>query len=231
MDQIVQPLYCINCPYKSVIFSDLSDDELAKVEQSKQELFFRKGDTILSEGEEVKQFIYLTGGLAKIHKRESEKSDQIIGISIPFDFIGFLFTFSGEKSNYSYTAIEDSRACIIPVGIIKSNILKNGSFAMKMIESMSKTADKIIDTRFKLNKKHLRGRIAYILLFFAYEIYKNDRFNLPVSRKEIAELINMTTENVIRILSEFRQDKIIEIDGKTITIINKEILIKICELG
>ena len=54
---------------------------------------------------------------------------------------------------------------------------------------------------------------------------------MPISRKEIAELINMTTENVIRILSEFRHDGIIEIDGKTIKVIDPVLLQKICEAG
>lgn len=62
-------------------------------------------------------------------------------------------------------------------------------------------------------------------------IYIGHKFNLPISRREIAELINMTTENVIRILSEFRKDKIINIDGKGIEIINLPLLEKISELG
>ena len=52
--------------------------------------------------------------------------------------------------------------------------------------------------------------------------FTGDHFDLPVSRKEIGELIGMTTENVIRIFSEFRQDGIISINGKSITILNKK---------
>ena len=102
---------------------------------------------------------------------------------------------------------------------------------MKIIENMSKVTDDILETRFKLNKKHLRGRIAYIILFLTKEVYKNNEFNMPISRKEIAELINMTTENVIRILSEFRKDNIIDIDGKTIKVLDPNLLQKICEAG
>ena len=58
----------------------------------------------------------------------------------------------------------------------------------------------------------------YILLFFSQEIYKSSVFILPVSRKEIAELIDMTTENVIRIMSEFRIEDIIRIHTKEIEI-------------
>ena len=71
----------------------------------------------------------------------------------------------------------------------------------------------------------------YVLLYFAQDIYKNHAFELPVSRKEIAELIEMTTENVIRILSEFRKDGILKIYGKVIEITDIELLKKISELG
>ncbi|HNY09586.1 MAG TPA: helix-turn-helix domain-containing protein, partial [Tenuifilaceae bacterium] len=48
------------------------------------------------------------------------------------------------------------------------------------------------------------------------------RFNLPVSRREIAELIDMRVENVVRILSEFRRDRIILIEGTYIEILDEE---------
>ena len=56
------------------------------------------------------------------------------------------------------------------------------------------------------------------ILFFSQEIYKSSVFILPVSRKEIAELIGMTAENVIRIMSEFRNGNIIRIHTKEIEI-------------
>ena len=222
---------CDTCPNKSYILDDLSYDELNLVIKNKKDRKFKRGECIMKEGEKIEGFVYLTSGLAKIHKIEFEKSEQIIGISKPFDFIGFLCNFTGGYSKYSYTAIEDATACFIPIKIIKDLIITNGNFSLNLLKNLSKTAEEIIENRFRLNSKHLRGRIAYILLFFANEIYKNDTYNLPISRKEIAELINMTTENVIRIMSEFRQDKIISIDGKTIRILNKEFLEKICNAG
>ncbi|HKK62111.1 MAG TPA: helix-turn-helix domain-containing protein, partial [Bacteroidales bacterium] len=85
--------------------------------------------------------------------------------------------------------------------------------------------------RNNINTRQLRGRIAFILLFFAEEVYQSETFELPVSRKEIGELIDMSTENVIRALSEFRKDEIIAIEGKTIDILDKPRLKKIYQLG
>jgi len=227
----IDNLRCNSCPHKSFILDELSSDELEIVMENKTDKKFKRGEFIMKEGEKIEGFVYLTSGLAKIHKVELQKNEQIIGISKPFDFIGFLCNFTGGYSKYSYTALEDTTACFIPIKIIRNLIITNGNFSLKLLKSLSKTAEEIIENRFRLNSKHLRGRIAYILLYFANQIFKNDIYSLPISRKEIGELINMTTENVIRIMSEFRQDKIISIDGKIIKILNKDFLKKICIAG
>ena len=69
------------------------------------------------------------------------------------------------------------------------------------------------------------------MLYFADRVYHNNTFDLPVSRKEMAEYIGMTVENVIRTLSDFRKDGIIKIYGATIEIIDKERLERILELS
>ena len=92
-------------------------------------------------------------------------------------------------------------------------------------------ADQIILDSLEIRKKHLRGRVAHILLYFSKEVYHSEEFDLPLSRKEIAEYVGMTTENVIRTLSEFRKDGILKIYGKTILIVQMDTLKSIAEFG
>ena len=92
-------------------------------------------------------------------------------------------------------------------------------------------SDEIIKRRVNICSKQLRGRISYLLITFAKEIYFNTKFDLPLTRKEFGELIDMSTENVIRILSEFRKDELIKIDGSKIEILNFESLDKISRFG
>ena len=70
-----------------------------------------------------------------------------------------------------------------------------------------------------------------MLVYFHDEIYYNTEFELALSRKEIGEFIGMTTENVIRTLSEFRKDKIISINGKVIEIRDLDTLKSIALYG
>ena len=90
---------------------------------------------------------------------------------------------------------------------------------------------KIIKNRINICSKQLRGRIAYLLVYFAKEIYINTKFNLPITRRELGELIDMSTENVIRILSEFRKDGLIRIQGNQIEILNFDMLKRISKFG
>ena len=102
---------------------------------------------------------------------------------------------------------------------------------MGLIEKMSAVSDKIILESLEIRKKHLRGRVAHLLIYFYEQVYHQVEFELPLSRKEIAEYVGMTTENVIRTMSEFRKDKIISISGKTIEIRDMDALRSISNYG
>ncbi|MFH0867431.1 MAG: Crp/Fnr family transcriptional regulator [Bacteroidota bacterium] len=222
---------CFDCVLKSLLFKHLSNEEMTNMCHSKTEKQYKKGETIIEEGTAIENFVYLKDGLVKLYKRIDNTKSQIISVAKPFDFISLLSVFSNTTYNFSVSALEDSTACIVDLKLIKDIIRKNGNFALDIIEKMNVASDSIIQSYLDRNRKNLRGRIAYILLYFSDEIYKQEKFEIPVSRKEIAELIEMTTENVIRVMSEFRRDKIIQINGKEITILNKDMLQKICNAG
>ncbi|MQY80590.1 MAG: helix-turn-helix domain-containing protein [Bacteroidetes bacterium] len=224
MSETIKSPNCEFCVYKSYLFESLTREELALVNLNKSERLFHEGD-------EIKEFLYLKDGLVKLFKEGKSRHEHIISIAKLLDFIGLLSIFSNANYIYSITAIEDSSVCFIDLETIKLIIKRNGKFAQSLLEKMSSISDQVLDTRIELNKKQLRWRIAYILLMFSGQIYNSNKFDLPISRKELGDLIDMRTENVIRILSEFRKDGILKIEGKTFEILDVELLEKIRELG
>ncbi len=222
---------CRSCVYNSALFEGLSDEELNYLAGYASFESFRKGDTIVSQGDEINFISFLKQGLLKVFMKNDDGKEQIISIAKPNDCVGLLTVFSNRKYQYSIAALEDSTIYYVELSRVKYVLQNNGSFGIRLMGRISLAADTIINNVYNINKKNVRGRIAFILLDFADDIYKNDQFDLPVSRKEIGELIGMTTENVIRILSEFRHDGIIAISGKTITILNKNMLQSIEKFG
>jgi len=126
--------------------------------------------------------------------------------------------FEAEKYNFSVSALEDTVVCVVNLDYIKSLLINNGRFAIGLLTKIAGINDKIIRQCLDIRQRNLTGRVAYVLLYFAKEIYSSHLFDLPVSRKEIADYIGMSTANVIRTLSDFRNDGIIKVFGKTIEI-------------
>jgi CRP-like cAMP-binding protein len=214
-----------------MFFEKVSTSEIESICTRKTELPFKKGAVIIREGDPINSFIYLKEGLVKLYRRADDEREQIICFALPLDFVSLLSVFSEKQYNYSVAALEDSVTCNIDLDEVIHVAITNGKFALSLIEKVNKVTDKIILDFLNLKQKRLYGRIAYILLFFSREIYHNNSFNLPVSRKEIAEYIGMTTENVIRTLSDFRKDGIIKIFGPVIEIVDEDRLSRIADLS
>lgn len=217
-----QSVSCRECVYSAPLFEGLSEEELTYLSGYTSYQTFKKGASVFLRGEEILFISLLKKGLLKVHTSSHDGKEQIISLARPDDCLGLLGVFSGKHYQYSYSALEESVIFSIELSRIKYILRRNGTFGLKLIGRISTAADAIIHNAFEIRRKNLRGRIATILNDFAGNIYHSDRFDLPVSRKEIGELIGMTTENVIRIFSEYRRDGIIAINGKTITILDKE---------
>lgn len=231
MDESKAVCNCVECRLRPLFFDNIKDAELRNVCNSKREESFEKGDIICEEGDKISEFMYLKSGLVKIFKNLDNKRDQIIKIARPFDFVSMLSVFSDTHYRYSVSALEDSTVCYINLGVITDLVKHNSTFALDLLKNISKNSDDLIDININISKRNLRGRIAYVLLYMSEYIYGSKVFELPVSRKEIGEFIEMTTENVIRTLSEFRKDNIIKINGKTIEITDLDRLKSISEFG
>lgn len=231
MQDVIYPTSCEKCIYRSYLFSELPNEDLALVNAQKREVSFIKGDVISRQGDKIERFMYLKEGLVKLSRTTDSGREQIISIARPLDFIGLLTVFSDKSFKYTITAIEPSSVCFFEIDLLQKLISKNGDFAALLLEKMSLMADNIISESQEIRIKHIRGRIAHVLLDFSENIYKADSYELPLSRKEIAELIGVSTENVIRALSEFRRDGLVRINGSKIEMLRIDMIRKIAQLG
>lgn len=222
---------CEKCELRSAFFESFREDELEIFCRNKYETFHSRGDLVFHEGDEIRNFSYLKSGLLKLFKTMPNGKDQIITIAGPFDFVSLLGVFTISHQTYSVSALEDSVICHIDINEIKGIVRSNGLFSLNLMERLGTISNKIIQESMEIRRRNTHGKVAYMLLKMSRELYKNQTFNLPVSRREIAEYIGMTTENVIRTMSEFRKEKIIRINGREIEIVDMESLDRISSFG
>jgi CRP-like cAMP-binding protein len=231
VEKDIKVCICENCEFRNVIFQFLDDENVYRLCADKEERHFRKGEIINLEGDRIVDFKYLKKGLVKIYRRSLSGDEQVITITRPFEFVSNMSIFSEERYRYSVSALEDSTVCVVSLDFMKDLFSKNGSLTLGLLSKVSQVNDKIINQSLEIRNKNLVGRVAYVLLYFSKEIYSSRVFDLPVSRKEIADFISMSTANVIRTLSDFKRDGIITIDGKTIDITDMPKLEMIAKRG
>lgn len=222
---------CQDCDFRDVVLGNLDEASIQRICEHKEEQFFRKGEIINYEGQKIENFKYLKSGLVKLFRRLHNGDEQIITITRPFEFVSNMSIFSEEKYLYSVSALEDSMVCVINLDLIKELFQKNGAFAAGLLTKISGINDKIISQTLDIRQKNLAGRVAFVLIYFTKDIYHSRVFDLPVSRKEIADYIGMSTANVIRTMSDFKKEGLIGIYGKTIEIMDLDKLEVISKRG
>jgi len=221
---------CKFCSKRSLAAKHLGNEELEKLGHSCVEVTFSKGDIIFKQDALSSNIIYIREGLVKIHISGPDR-EQILKIAKGPTYLGIPTTLGDKINHYSATAISPTEVCFIDINVFKDFISSNSDFAYEIIVNLCKNELGHFHRCVNQLQKQSPGRVAETLLFFANEIFENDTFDIPLTRHELGDLTGNSRENVSRILSDFNNENLIKISGKTITITEKETLAKISRNG
>jgi CRP/FNR family transcriptional regulator len=211
-------------------FDNLSEELLQDVNNNQVNLSYNKGEIISKQGGFASHIIFVSKGLIKIYKEHNDKN-LILKIVKPGEFIGLTSLFNNGVFNYSSASIDNSEVYSINADTIKKIIHENPDFAKKIIAQINLNTTQFFERTVSLTQKQLHGRIADVILLLSDDIYESNKFNMLLSRRDIAEFCGMSTESAIRILKEFHNDKIINIEGKNIEIISRKLLERLSNVG
>ena len=213
------------------VFDALTADQIRKINDNSLTVSHKKGESLFSEDKPVSHLMFLSSGLVKIFKEDHQKKSIILRIVGPGNYIGLFSVFYANRYQFSATAIEDSELLYINVSVLHEVLIENGLFAVQMMQVFSKEGMGLMNKLLYFPQKQVPGRIAEVLLFFSMEIYRNDDFDLPLSRQELADLVYSTKESVSRSLTEFKNDRMIEIDDRKIQLKSVDLLKILSRLG
>jgi CRP-like cAMP-binding protein/CheY-like chemotaxis protein len=199
-----------------------SIDSLKKLSEERDVRLYKKKDDIYKEGSYPKGIYFVNKGKVKIYQTNEHGKELITELLNEGDFFGYLSLLQDEKYTNSGTALEDSEIYMIPKEDFFSLVYKNAQVSKKFIEMLSNNLGEKEKQLVKLAYNSVRKRVAEALVKLS-DKYKKDgdpKFSMNVSREDLANLVGTATETVIRTLSEFKEDKFIEVSGGTITILN-----------
>jgi len=218
---------CTDCLKKCEPFKHLSEEELSYINNHRYEAKFKAGETIFKQGSPTSHMVSFSYGLAKMYIEVPNRRDVIISIVQPTTLIGGPGIYIDGRHKYSLSALKDSLVCFIDVNAFKKTVSNNSKFAELMIRDISMKDIRLMQRLVNVSVKQSHGRIAEILLHLSDTIFKSDKFDILLSRQEIADMTGMSKEGAIRILKEFQQEKLIKCDVQIITVLDRKGLLKI----
>lgn len=222
---------CRDCKVKSCAAAVLNAVELDLVNANSRETSFRKGDIILHEGSMTSHIIYLKSGLVKEYQKGPNEQEQILQIVKKFTYLGLPSLFGDRINHYSYAALVDIEVCYIDLNIFNNLVRQNGNFAFEILVSVSRDSLNNFHRFMSQSQKKTFGRVAEVLLYFSKIIFESESYEIPFTRQELADLIGISRESATRVLTKFREEGILKLEGRFIEIINPELLQQISKNG
>lgn len=211
-------------------FKSLKNEEIELIEKNKAVLKYKKGEIVCKQGSFANHLIYIEEGTVKIYIEHQDKN-LILKIAKAGEFIGIQSLFANSTFTYSAACIEDTVVSIVNMSLFNEIVKLNNNFATEIIGNLNQNINQYFDRFISLTQKQLHGRLADAILHLSKDVYQSMEFKLTLTRKDLAEFTGMSTESAIRILKEFHNDKIVNIDGKTLKITSQKLLEKLSEIG
>jgi CRP-like cAMP-binding protein len=209
----------------------LTSDEIDEIRAHINVVHHSKRDIIFRQNSETSHLIFVRAGLVKVYKERKDGRAYILKISASGEFLDLLSFYGNTIHQYSASAVEDCEIGYIDIQVFNGILKKNGIFAMELIRLVSREGLYMFEKLLRLSHKQLPGRIADVILYFSEITNKNEEFDFPLTRRELAELAGTTKESFIRTLAEFKNDKIIELNGSHVKIKSMKIIRTLSELG
>lgn len=213
------------------IFNYLSKDEKIKLSLGVTLMTFERQDILFKQNMPSDHVVYIISGLIKVYS--GGRGDRVVCLKLagPGEFAALSSSYASNVYMYSAAAIEKTIALMIRKEGLKEILKQNGLFSMSVISIMGKEIIAISNKLVTFSMKQLPGRVADLIRYFSEEVFRSDEFTVALTRQEMAELIGTTKESLIRTLNEFKNDKIIELDGKHIRILSHDLIKVLSEIG
>lgn len=204
-------------------------DDLKKLSEDRKIKSFKKKETIYSEGAYPNSIYFIAKGKVKASRNNEDGKEFITGLYNEGDFFGYLSLLEDEPYNDSAVALEDAEICVIPKEDFFALLNSNREVAAKFIRMLSDNIREKEERLIKLAYNSVRKRVAEALLMLEQHYSnkeKDENFSMAIARDDLANIVGTASETVIRTLSDFKEEKLIEIKGSRITIVNREKLVK-----
>ncbi len=214
-----------------LFFKGLSEGELEEIQAIARERTYQRHQVLFSDGEEGSGFFLVVEGQVKVFKMSPEGKEQILHILGPGEPVGQVAVFAGESFPANAQALRESRILFFPRDAFVALIHRKPSLALNMLAILSNRLREFTVQIESLSLKEVPARLAVYLLTLAEEQGGADDVALQMTKAQLASVIGTIPETLSRIFNRMAQAGMIQVDGRTIHLLDRSALEELADSG
>jgi CRP-like cAMP-binding protein len=213
------------------ILAGLPEEDLELLNAHKTEQVYKKGEIIFREGSYPGGIYYINSGKIKKYKTDKEDHEQIIYVANTGELIGYHAILAEEHYPDSAAALDESVVSFIPREDFLMTLQRSPALNTRLLKTLSHEFAVLMNGLALFTQKTVRERLALQLVVLREKYKTNFQPGTPVeismSRDDLANLVGAARENVVRSLTELKEEEIVETRGRKIIILDVTRLIAI----
>jgi CRP-like cAMP-binding protein len=195
-------------------------EALRKLSEDRQLKTFQKKELIFQEGEHPRQLYFIAKGKVKIFKTNDDGKELTLRVMREGDFFGHIDLIKGTQYNESAAATEAAELAIIPKDDFFALLHANKDVSSKLIKMLADDVVEQEEQLLHLAYHSIRKRVAEALIMLHEKYTEGETASISILRDDLASIVGTAKESVIRTLTDFKNEKLIDIDNGIITILD-----------
>ncbi|REJ81760.1 MAG: Crp/Fnr family transcriptional regulator [Bacteroidetes bacterium] len=221
---------CMECEMKDCsILKECTDECVKQFSGMKKVYVFKSGQRIFMEGNSMRGIYFVEEGQIKIYKSDAKGQEIILRFAGSGDMIGLSCNTENNEYAASAVSLSDSTLCFADAESFSALYMNHPDLALQLIKYFKSELCTMETRALKLASLSVFRKVADTLLTllekFGVEPFSGT-LNAVLSRQEMASFAGTTKEQVSKIISELKQDGIIDTNGKLIRVLKPDLLME-----
>lgn len=216
------------------ILEGLPENDLLLLNNNMITHTYKKGEILFREGSYPTGIYYIIKGKTKKYKTDKEGREQIFYVCRKGELLGYHALISEEKYTDTASTIEESVIAFIPKDDFLKAVQLSPVLSNRLLKVMSHEFGVLVNGLAVLAQRTVRERLALSLILLRDKYKKEHQGNQPVelnlSRDDLAKFVGTARETLVRLLHDFKEDNLIETNGRKIILKNPLEISKIANL-
>lgn len=216
--------YAVGLQGMEDMLNDFGEKEtLENISKNRPENTYRKKQVVYWQGNHPQKLFYIKSGKIKTFITNDDGKDLTIGLYSDGDFFGYTALLEGTTYKETAEAIDESVVAEIPITDFEHLLFNNKEATRQFIKLLAKNISDKEQQLLNIAYNSLRKRVATALVTLMDKYHKDEAiFSIQISREDLANIAGTATESLIRTLSDFKAEKLIDIQGSRISVINRK---------